>query len=250
MITEISRAVAIVLIVIAVLVASGLSLRAVAQEAPDNNDTALDDNIEQIVGDIPELDVDDLFPEQGGSVDPFKASEGALDFYRELGVNIPDKAQRSEQIAEAKDNLPSLLVFVSYSMPESVLQAWHRQATRAGGALVMQGLVADDFQQTFAKSTEVFGTLGGYLIDPTLFRMFAIEQVPAVVVLQRPIEACFTPGCALVPPPHDKIGGNITLQYALETFAEEGETQAQSAALVRQLSSVTSENENDHVTTP
>ncbi len=184
-----------------------------------------------------DLDIDDIIPDGVPDnvpnnlpgivdVDPFSSTSEAADLFRSLGVEYPDSASLLDNLPQARTELPRLLVFVSYSMPQQVLMDWHKQVTKAGGVLVMRGMVNESMTETFAKATEVFGART-YAIDPSMFRMFAVDVVPRVVVLAEPIAACHEPGCALVPPKHDAMGGNVTLQFALEQFAESGASAAQ-----------------------
>ena len=188
-----------------------------------------------------DLDIDDIIPDNlpndpAGivNVDPFSSTSEAADLFRSLGVEYPDSASLLDNPPQARTELPRLLVFVSYSMPQQVLMDWHKQVTKAGGVLVMRGMVNESMTETFAKATEVFGGRT-YAIDPSMFRMFAVDVVPKVVVLAEPIAACHVPGCALVPPKHDAMGGNVTLQFALAQFAESGASAAQAQTHLNNL---------------
>ena len=58
---------------------------------------------------------------------------------------------------------------------------------------------------------------GGVQIDPTLFRQFQINQVPAVVVLNEtnclPSQSCLES--------YDVIYGDVTLDFALKRIADQ-----------------------------
>ena len=67
------------------------------------------------------------------------------------------------------------------------------------------------------------GADAGVAIDPRLFRLFAIERVPAVVVVPGGVAPCKSRGCSQdAPPPFDLVTGNISLASALHTVAAEG----------------------------
>ncbi|MBR9871464.1 MAG: type-F conjugative transfer system pilin assembly protein TrbC [Gammaproteobacteria bacterium] len=117
----------------------------------------------------------------------------------------------------------SFLVFVSSSLPKPTLVALASQAKAAGGTLIMRGMVNNNFKETvlFIKAlTEQGGT--GAKIDPTLFDLFNIEQVPAFVVVSGAITSCSDTDCVRATPKHDTIKGNITARYALEQIADRG----------------------------
>ena len=78
-----------------------------------------------------------------------------------------------------------LLVFVSFSMPTQSLKQWLSQTQKAGGTLIIRGLVNHTFKETVKRISEILDNkTGGLQLDPTLFKKYGIHQVPAVVVMQ------------------------------------------------------------------
>jgi conjugal transfer pilus assembly protein TrbC len=67
-------------------------------------------------------------------------------------------------------------------------------------------------------------------IDPRLFRAFNVTTVPAFVVVTSDFDLCDGLDCKTTPPPHDRMMGNVTVRYALETFAGGGGPSARVAA--------------------
>jgi len=59
--------------------------------------------------------------------------------------------QSNETVAPITNN-PSLMVFVSLGMPKHSLQQWNLQVTKAGGTLVLRGLVNNSMKQTVKKN--------------------------------------------------------------------------------------------------
>ena len=59
-------------------------------------------------------------------------------------------------------------------------------------------------------------------IDPRLFRAFGIETVPTYVVTSSDLDLCDGFDCRTQVPPHDRMSGNVSVSYALETFAQGG----------------------------
>lgn len=100
-----------------------------------------------------------------------------------------------------------ILIFVSFSMPKESIKSWIAQAKKVGAAVYIRGLVNNSFKDTTKAVHElVQDQPGGLLIDPTLFKKYAIAQVPAVIV---------TSGDSF-----DAIYGDVTLDYALEKISK------------------------------
>lgn len=124
-------------------------------------------------------------------------------------------AQLEEKSSE--DRYPSLLVFVSFSMPMEALRALGKQVNKAGGKLVFRGLVNGSFPKTSEKMRE----LGvDALIDPTLYEAFEIKACPVFVLLDKSMPS------SNEKPSHDKLSGHVSLHHALNTFAKSGKQKA------------------------
>jgi type-F conjugative transfer system pilin assembly protein TrbC len=114
-----------------------------------------------------------------------------------------------------EDRYPRLLIFVSFSMPMATLKQLNLQAQEVGGKLVFRGLIKSSFKATIPQLKELGSEV---LIDPTLFRTYKVNQVPAFVLQER---SPTFPGEAVR---HDILYGNVSLPYALKQFTEKGET--------------------------
>jgi len=99
---------------------------------------------------------------------------------------------RLEQETERK-----FLIFVSFSMPKSALQALYADAKNHQAVLVLRGLKDGSFKATaeYLKALEI-----SVQIDPESFKKYQINRVPTIVAL-RDNE-------------FDSISGNISFQYA------------------------------------
>ena len=64
--------------------------------------------------------------------------------------------------------------------------------------------------------------LTGVGIDPRLFRAFGVVAVPTYVVTGSDFDLCDGFDCVTAVPPHDRMTGNVSAAYALETFARGG----------------------------
>ncbi|PEQ10344.1 type-F conjugative transfer system pilin assembly protein TrbC [Novosphingobium sp. PC22D] len=128
---------------------------------------------------------------------------------------------------------PRFIAFASTAMPAASLKAMIGDVTRAGGVVVFRGFPqgsARAFVTALAKVAEPGSTMDGVGIDPRLFRAFHIEAVPTYVVTATDFDLCDGFDCQAAAPPHDRMSGNVTAHYALETFARGGGPGARLAA--------------------
>lgn len=133
-----------------------------------------------------------------------------------------DLEQMEEAYKEKQHkHLDQLMIFVSSSMPKEALIQYSIQSKKAGAVLVLRGLINNSFKQTtsFIYSLNKQGTMA--IIDPLSYRNFNITQIPQIVVIADN-HGCKWGRCQHTPK-HDKIQGNITLEYALEQIIDKGE---------------------------
>ncbi len=62
-----------------------------------------------------------------------------------------------------------------------------------------------------------FASIG---VDPRLFRAFQVQAVPTYVSVSSDFDLCAGFSCTTKVPPYDRMIGNVTVEYALSTFAE------------------------------
>ena len=93
------------------------------------------------------------------------------------------------------------------------------QAKKAGAVLVFNGLIGN-LKNTQEFLSNISKDDLSAIIDPRLFELFQIKIVPTFVILNDVLQDCEKNNCQLSPL-HDRIAGNITLQYALEQFAQD-----------------------------
>ena len=102
-------------------------------------------------------------------------------------------------------------LFVSFSMPETLLSQSFDQAEHLHVTVVFNGLIDNSMPKTaskLSKLTEQYPELS-IQIDPVAFEDFGIDAVPALVVSQGPI--------------FDVVRGNMALSDALALIHERGE---------------------------
>ncbi|WP_080421041.1 TrbC family F-type conjugative pilus assembly protein [Burkholderia ubonensis] len=151
-----------------------------------------------------------------------------------------------------------MYVFVSRSMPQSLLRAYAIDAFYMGAELVVKGVrKGDTLKEYLADALENFNsvdgmTMAGMAINPNLFDMFDVKVVPAVVWTNRvglddvgsgcqnvpddapveklnlegPDDTTLTvdkPACAKVPDTaYYKLSGALAMPYVLDRFQEAG----------------------------
>lgn len=144
-----------------------------------------------------------------------KGPDGAVDFDELLsGAAANTRTPMGEG--------PMFIVFASLSMPEASLTRLIADTTRAGGVVVFRGFPGGS-TKAFAEGLKRVVTSEGQeahlAIDPRLFRAFKVSAAPTFVAAGREYELCDGLDCTSATPDHDRITGNVTVEYALETIA-------------------------------
>ena len=128
-----------------------------------------------------------------------------------------------------------LMIFVSASIPKSALKDLMIQARKAGGVLVFRGLIGGSLKNTQQFLGNLAKENTSAIIDPRLFETFNVDLVPTFVVLNKTAQDCQNSNCNFTPI-HDRIIGNITLNYALEQIANKnGDAKANAAEILRRI---------------
>lgn len=117
---------------------------------------------------------------------------------------------------------PQFIVFASLSMPENSLRQLVRDTADAGGVVVFRGFPNNSAKDFVARLSKVVdqGQLASIGIDPRLFRAFEVQAVPTYVTVSSDFDLCAGFSCQTKLPPYDRMIGNVTVEYALTTFAE------------------------------
>ena len=127
------------------------------------------------------------------------------------------------KIAKAKlGDAPRFIAFASLSMPQQSLKRLVRDTAAAGGVTVLRGFPGGSAKQ-LTKMLSAMVSDGKQLsalgIDPRLFRAFDIKAAPSFVMASSDFTLCDGFDCKGAVPPHDRMTGNVSVEYALETFA-------------------------------
>lgn len=112
---------------------------------------------------------------------------------------------------------PTLLVFVSFSIPEKTLDRLVDQAARAGATLVLRGFVDDSLQKTVARVQRVIGARKvGFQIDPQSFDRFSVTATPSFVLIKDgAVPAPCAAGTCFDSSSYALTAGDVTVDYAL-----------------------------------
>jgi conjugal transfer pilus assembly protein TrbC len=128
---------------------------------------------------------------------------------------------------------PRFIAFASLSMPPQALRDMITRVNAAGGVVALRGFPAGSAKALtealgkVALDQEQMGSVG---IDPRLFRAFNVTAVPTYVVASTDFDLCDGFDCQTEVPPHDRLSGNVTADFALETIARGGGPAARMAA--------------------
>lgn len=138
-------------------------------------------------------------------------------------VDFDDVIKGATASLNAERGAPMLMVFASLSMPPQSLKRLIEDTAKAGGVVLFRGFPNNDMKQ-FATALgrviddkTLYGNIG---IDPRLFRAYNVQVVPAYVVSSSDFDVCDGLDCKTIAPPFDRMVGNVTLDYALNTFVE------------------------------
>lgn len=153
------------------------------------------------------------------SLDPAslpKGPDGAVDFDELLsGAAANTRAPMGEG--------PMFMVFASLSMPQASLSRLIADTSHAGGVVVFRGFPGGStkvFAEGLKRVVTDEGQEAHIAIDPRLFRAFRVTAAPTFVVTGRSYELCDGFDCTSAVPDHDRMSGNVTVDYVLERFAE------------------------------
>ena len=92
---------------------------------------------------------------------------------------------------------------------------------RAGGVVVFRGFPNNSAKEFVNRLGQVVqkDDMPNIGIDPRLFRAFNVQAVPTYVAVSSTFDLCAGFHCQTKVPPYDRIEGNVTVDYALNTFA-------------------------------
>ena len=148
-------------------------------------------------------------------------SMGEESLIERLKAEARQSSNKNEQVVDT-------MLFVSFSMPKSLLFGLADEASRFGIPLIIKGLKEDDFKKTVdtfyklnQKASKERLNFEGISIDPFWFQELHIEKVPALVVIKRPSTCMPHTPCPLQK--FDVVYGNSKVVDSLKLIAQKGE---------------------------
>jgi conjugal transfer pilus assembly protein TrbC len=124
--------------------------------------------------------------------------------------------------AVPRGDAPQFIVFASLSMPAASLKTLIADTARAGGVVVFRGFPDNSAKAFVAGLTKVVARndMTAIGVDPRLFRAFDVQAVPTYVAVSSDFDLCAGFDCQTKLPPYDRMTGNVSVEYALSSFAD------------------------------
>lgn len=139
------------------------------------------------------------------------------------GLDLDLLVSQAGQTMKPEDrSAPMFVAFASLSMPEDSLHHMIADVTKAGGMVVFRGFSSGGGRAFMDQLRKVVppDVPAHISIDPRLFRAYRVEAVPTYVAASTSFALCSGTDCTNEPPAYDRLAGNVTTSFALETFAE------------------------------
>jgi conjugal transfer pilus assembly protein TrbC len=155
-----------------------------------------------------------------------------LELRKMKGIDPAKIAQEYQSLnAGNRPTSPSLMVFVSTSMPMRALEMLGRQAKTTGAVLLIRGLrdplgTKGAMSKTREFLAPVMATGAVIQIDPEAFARYDVTAVPTFVMTSGKKESCGESSCDGA---FASLVGDVTLEYALEYWSGQGGALGQQA---------------------
>lgn len=152
-----------------------------------------------------------------------------------LAVNEVNNKLSSKMMTPDQDQVDAAhyqgFIFISFSCPNELLRQLLIDADRYHFAVVLRGLINNDFKETFKKIYNLVpkNFHGGFMINPIWFKEFGINAVPSLVLLKN-TECLLEEKCYLKD--FDSIYGNISTKEALKIISNRGHAAKEIARLL------------------
>lgn len=154
-----------------------------------------------------------------------KTAKTNTNLYQDLVEKMRTKHDSSKS---HEGNVYDAMLLVSFSIPNALLFSLADEASSYGIPLIIKGLKEDDFKKTVntfyklnQKASKEHFNFEGIAIDPFYFQELHIEKVPALVLIERPIQC--TPHTTCPAQKFDVVYGNSKISNALELIRDKGE---------------------------
>jgi conjugal transfer pilus assembly protein TrbC len=131
-------------------------------------------------------------------------------------------SQAGQAMTPEVSSAPMFMAFASLSMPADSLQRMIADVSKTGGMVVFRGFSSAGGRAFIEQLRKVVpqGEAAHISIDPRLFSAYHVTAVPTYVAASSNFTLCSGPDCVNDPPAYDRMAGNVTAHFALETFAD------------------------------
>lgn len=137
------------------------------------------------------------------------------------GIDVAKIAQQYDQIQPHQADKPTLMVFVSMSMPEASLKRLGHEAKRDNAVLVLRGIpggLAGGWMHGMAAIKPLSATGAHVEINPQLFEKFNINAVPVIALARLDTSSCVSADTTCRETLLMK--GDVDIEYALHQWAD------------------------------
>lgn len=144
-----------------------------------------------------------------------------LSALRERNINSLKKLMKNSKYEVQDEENSRLYLFISSSMPRSLLRNYYNEASNYNATLVLNGLPKSSFRELAELVREISNSSQNVpiIIDDEAYKRFNVTSVPSFVLFKN--EICL--GDEICDVKYDKISGNIGIKAALRTFSESGD---------------------------
>lgn len=171
-----------------------------------------------------------------GTTDRASTATPRIDAFPQPATPAPDLGAIAQGLPSVAIGLanplePTLLVFISLSMPEPALTRLVDQASRAGAPLILRGLSNGSLTETVTRVKRLIGQRSvGVQIDPQAYDRYGIGVVPAFVLTGA---GARTVGCesatCIQGDSFVKATGDVSLDHALRQLGRSSAASARAA---------------------
>ena len=153
--------------------------------------------------------------------------DGVIDDAKANTSLVSARNPHADILLSSTNQVPKILVFVSFFMPKASLRALASEAAKHNAVLVMRGLKGDSFKTTQKAFLELAvedgkgenldpkdidqgdgqNSMQGFEINPELFKTYQIKKVPTFVLAKNTQEI-------------SRLSGNVSLDFAAKKLKE------------------------------
>ena len=135
--------------------------------------------------------------------------------YEKEALRLKEKSDVSQSISSTQDTKLEKYVFISLAMPEQGLMDLLKQSKKEGFIPVLRGFKQGSYKETAYALNQIITKTGyGVIIDPELYKEFAIKVVPTYVVTHEAKVCQASQSC--MPRKANKLSGNVTPEFAMQ----------------------------------